>query len=458
MSDIRQFVHSHSRMFRMWAIAVLAVSVIAAGGTYAAMSRKQTYTAHVNIKFTTSSATNGYANDGSKTEDDIQEITNADVIARGIERAGMSNAVTPNDLAPLMTIAPVIPQDEQDKISSALDNGHTDYEYIPVEYQVKLASKYPETGKLLTYIADAYEAYFMTHHSGLDALPATMENSADIDFIEAAELMDAHISAMADMASANADSAPAFRSSSTGYAWADLADEYARLRDQDVPQLYALILSKHASTDPTLLRQKFAEQQTSMDAENADYAASLKSLQALIASYSEKNKSNGTVSNGFGDLPIDDNRTDIMEGVYENAANPQSSYDDMFATYNSENDAISANDISADFNSYLLDVFADTNEPADAETSAEIRALMEKIASDENTYYSIAQRMKTESDETLSSSMIQQMNTPVAQPAIRVKLYSGLAFMAAFLLMCVLLPAGYMLRRNIAEYILRSKR
>lgn len=457
MSDIKAFVHTHSRLFRLWAVIIMAVSVIAAGGTYAVMSRRQTYTAHVNIKFTTSSAANGYANDGSKTEDDIQEITNADVIARGIERAGMTDAVTPNDLAPLITVKAVIPDDEQKKLDSALDNGHTDYEYIPVEYTVTLTSKYPETGKILTYIADAYETYFMAHHSGLDALPAAMENNANIDFIEAAELMDAHISAMADMASANADAAPTFRSSSTGYAWADLSAEYDRLRDQDVPRLYALILSKRASTDPALLRQKLAEQQASMAAENTDYADSLKSLQELIASYSEKNKSNGTVSNGFGDLPIDENRTSIMDGVYENAANPRSSYDGMFATLNSENDAVSSNDVSTTFNEYLLDVFADTDTPADAETTAEIRALMEKIASEENTYYSIAQRMKTQNDETLSSSMIQQMNTPVAQPAIRVKLYAVLAFAAAFLLMCVLLPAGYMLQRNIVEHILRSK-
>ena len=145
-----------------------------------------------------------------------------------------------------------------------------------------------------------------------------------------------------------------------------------------------------------------------------------------------------------------------MDGVYENTANPRSSYDGMFATLNSENDAVSANDISTAFNGYLLDVFADTDTPADAKTTAEIRALMEKIASEENTYYGIAQQMKIESDETLSSSMIQQMNTPVAQPAIRVKLYAALAFAAAFLLMCVLLPAGYMLRRNIVEHIRHS--
>lgn len=453
MSDIKAFVHTHSRLFRLWAVIIMAVSVIAAGGTYAVMSRRQTYTAHVNIKFTTSSAANGYANDGSKTGDDIQEITNADVIARGIERAGMTDVVTPNDLAPLITVNAVIPDDERQKLDSALDNGHTDYEYIPVEYAVTLTSKYPETGKILTYIADAYETYFMAHHSGLDALPAAMEDSANIDFIEAAELMDAHISAMADMASANADSAPTFRSSSTGYAWADLSAEYDRLRDQDVPQLYALILSTHASTDPMLLRQKLSEQQATAAAENADYANSLQSLQVLIASYSEKNKSDGSIENGFGDLPIDENRENIMDGVYENTANPQSSYDDMFTTYNSENDAISANDISMDFDSYLLGVFADTDAPADAETTAEIRALMEKIAEDEATCYGIATQMKTESDAVMASSMIQQMNTPVAQPAIRVRLYSMIAFAAAFLLMCVLLPAGYMLRRNIAEHI-----
>ena len=139
-------------------------------------------------------------------------------------------------------------------------------------------------------------------------------------------------------------------------------------------------------------------------------------------------------------------------------ANPKSSYDDMFATYNGENDAISSNAVFTAFNTYLLDVFADTDTPADAETTAEIRTLMEKIANDEATYYSIAAQMKTESDAVMASSMIQQMNTPVAQPAIRVKLYSAIAFAAAFLLMCVLLPAGYMLRKNIIAHIQNARR
>ena len=258
---------------------------------------------------------------------------------------------------------------------------------------------------------------------------------------------------MMDYADNLSSSLPQFRSSSTGYSYADLATEYQRMSEEDLAGLYAKILAEKASKNPELLRQTLQADLASSKAENKDYADSLKSLEELIASYSEKNKSTGVVSDGFGDRPIDENRTNIMEGVYENEANPQSAYDSLFSAYNRENDAVSLNNIDSDFNRYLLEVFQETSSSADEKTAGEIQGMIADIMTQENEYYKIAQRMKSESDEIIASSMIQQMNTPVAQPAIRVRLYSMIAFAAAFLLMCVLLPAGYMLRRNIVEHI-----
>lgn len=454
MSDIRQFVKERKCLFRLWAVIILVASVIAAGGTYAVMSHKQTYSASVNLKFLNSSAKDGYAFDGTKISDDIEEFSGADVISSGILEANLQNTTTANEITPLLKIEAVIPKEEQDRIDSALDNGK-EYEYNPIEYKIVLTTPYPETGRLLSSIAHAFELNFAKTHSGLSEMPSSMDADyrESLDFIETAELFDSHISKMMDYADNLSSSLPQFRSSSTGYSYADLATEYQRMSEEDLAGLYAKILAEKASKNPELLRQKLQADLASSKAENKDYADSLKSLEELIASYSEKNKSTGVVSDGFGDRPIDENRTNIMEGVYENEANPQSAYDSLFSAYNRENDAVSLNNIDSDFNRYLLEVFQETSSSADEKTAGEIQGMIADIMTQENEYYKIAQRMKSESDEIIASSMIQQMNTPVAQPAIRVRLYSMIAFAAAFLLMCVLLPAGYMLRRNIVEHI-----
>ena len=453
MADIKEFMHQHERLFRRWAVIVLAVSIVAACGTYVVMSRRQTYSAHVNIKFTSSSAANGYANDGSLIADDILEIMDADVLAQAIDSAGMTGVVTPNDLSPNLSVDAVIPDDEQDKIDSALDNGK-DYTYVPVEYKISLTTKYPETGKLLSYIADSFETSFAQNHTGIAALPssALSNYSPTRDFIETAELLDEHISAMKTYAETNADSLSGFRSS-TGYAYSDLAAYYARLSEQDLPRLYALILANKATLDPTLLRQKLHEQADSNTSENDDTEESIEELEALIASYSEKNKANGTVANGFGDLPIDENHTGIIDGVYENTSNPESAYDQLFSAYNNENDAVSFNSIDSEFSAYLLSIYEDVDEPTDEEITSEINAEVSRIVDVESEYYQIAQSMKSESDEMAAGAMIRQMNTPVAEKSTMVKLYSALAFAAAFMLMCILLPAGHMLIKNISAHI-----
>lgn len=457
-SAFHSFLADHKRMFQRWAVAIMTVSVLAAAGTYFVMGRKQTYSAYVNIKFLNSAASNGYAFDGTKTEDDINEIQGAEVLSQGIALAGMSDAITPNEVTPNLTITAVIPDDEQKKIDSALDNGK-EYEYYPVEYRIALTTKYPSTGRLLSYIAEAYETYFAQNHTGLAALPADMSTaySESYDFIELADLFDSHISAMKGYAESEATALPSFRSSTNGYAYADLAAEYDRLSTEDIPRLYAAILSAKASKDPTLLRQKLEAKKQSNSAENADTEATITKLERLIATYSEKNKANGTVSNGFGDLPTDDNRTNIMNGVYENTSNPKSAYDSMFATYSSENDSVSFNNIDSAFADYLLSVYEDVTAPADAETASELTAQIKSLMEAESKYYKIAQEMKTDSDQISAASMIQIMNTPVAERAIRVKLYSAIAFAAAFLLMCVLLPAGYMLKKNVETKLLEQK-
>lgn len=94
--------------------SLAAVSGFRPGG-HGPVAEKQTYKASVNLKFINSAAADGYAYDGSKTEDDIEEVKNTDILTEGIQHVGMEDKITADEVAPLIEIEPVIPDDEQKK-------------------------------------------------------------------------------------------------------------------------------------------------------------------------------------------------------------------------------------------------------------------------------------------------------------------------------------------------------
>lgn len=444
----------HKRRIFIWIATALLLSAISALAAMYVLQKKQTYTASVNLKFINAAAENGYAYDGTKTEDDIEEISNADILTEGIKHVRMEDSVTADELAPLLKITPVIPDDEQDKIDSALDNGK-EYEYNPVEYTVTLTTKFPETGKILSGIADAYISYFVNHHTGLSAMPENVTDTfSDYDYIESAELLDDYTKKMNDYVTEMSSSMDSFRAEN-GYAYADLEAKYTQIDTEDIPELFAVILYNKASKDPALLLQKIEKEKTGNTAANEDTAEDVKKLEELIRSYSEKNKANGSVSDE--DMSIDENRTNWLDDLDDNNTNPQSTYDEIFSTYNSEQDGIKFNEIQNDYDDYLTEIYTDAKPTTDEDVINEITELEEKIIGKLDQYYSIVTDMKKESDDVFASSCIRQMNTPMAVRAIRAKLYMCLIAVAVFLLLCILQPALHIFNRRLREFLLRQE-
>lgn len=448
-----EIMKRHKRRICIWLATALLLSAVSALVAMVLLQKKQTYKASVNLKFINSAAADGYAYDGSKTEDDIEEVKNTDILTEGIQHVGMEDKVTADEVAPLIKIEPVIPDDEQKKIDSALDNGK-EYTYNPVEYTITLTTKFPETGKILSGIADAYIGYFVNHHTGLSAMPENVTDTfTDYDYIENAELMDNYTKKMSDYVSDMLSSMDSFRAEN-GYSYADLEAKYEKITAEDIPELFAVILYNKASRDPALLLQKLEKEKTGNTAANKDTAEDVKKLEALIRSYSEKNKADQETPDN---MSIDDNRTNWMDGLDDNNTNPQSTYDAIFSTYNSEQDGIRFNEIQNDYDDYLAEIYKDAVPTTDEGVISEITGLEEKIIGKLDKYYEIVQDMKKESDDVFASSCIRQMNTPMAIRAVRVKLYMCLVAAAVFLLMCILQPALHILKRRLKEYLLRQE-
>lgn len=91
-----------------------------------------------------------------------------------------------------------------------------------------MTTKFPETGKILSGIADAYIGYFVNHHTGLSAMPENVTYTfTDYDYIENAELMDNYTKKMSDYVSDMLSSMDSFRAEN-GYSYADMEAKYEK--------------------------------------------------------------------------------------------------------------------------------------------------------------------------------------------------------------------------------------
>lgn len=436
-----------------------SMSIFVGAGTYVMLSKKQTYAASTNIKFVNAASVDGYAYDGSLIEDVVKEITGTEVLDSAIKDEYMQDETTSNRVAKMISVDKVVPDDEQDRIDSALKNGK-EYTYNPVEFKVSINSDLPQAGKLLNSIIRNFISYYCKNYVNPDTFPSNvgdlLENNS-YDYIEQADMIRRNIEAVKAFLDTKASLDADYHCSTTGYSFADLGEKYDYLYNTKLPELYAKILSNKATKNPELLLQKLQQQNSGYMSSSEDTHEELEKLESMIRSYSEKNKSSGTITNGnFGDA-YDENHTSIIEGIYENARNPESSYDSLFTTYISEHDLISTNNTSISYNEYLAEVFSDAETITNEELKGEIDNSIASILKELDTLYDLANTARLEHMDIESTGMIVQINTPISIKQLNVKMYAILALVAAFLFMVVAVPVVKVFIHNVKEFAKAKK-
>ena len=420
------------------------------------MSKKQTYVASTNIKFTNSDAHNGYAYDGSLIKNDIEEITGTEVLDNAIQQLDLENNLTANTLAKEIKIEEVIPEDEQKKIDSALDNGK-EYEYNPVEYKISIESDLPEAGKILNSVANSYIDYYAENHISKDDFPSdvsTVINSdATYDYIEMADIIRTNVEKMQSFLNAKADENGDYHNSETGYSFGDIGGMYDYVYNTKMPELYATILSNKATKNPDLLLKKLDQNNEVLYTTTEDTSNDLKNIESMIKSYSEKNKANGSVQSGDTGSNYDENRKDVIQDVYTNESNPKSTYDELFTKYISENDSASMNNTEISYNDYLKNVFNNAKTITNTDLQQNIETQIDELLNDLHKLYEIANQNRAEYAEISSASVISQVNTPVSVRTVNVKLYTLLGTAAVFIMLCIAVPVVMIFKKNVEKYI-----
>lgn len=439
------------------AVLITSLSVLVGAGTYVLFSKKQTYTASTNIKFTNNDASNGYAYDGSKIEDCIKDITGTEVLNSAINDVGIESSITANGLAKLITVEEVIPDDEQKKIDSALDNGK-EYEYNPVEYKISISTDMPEAGKILNAVANEFIIYYSENHISSDTFPSDVSTviSDNDDYIEIADTIRTNVETMETFLDAKNESYGDYHNSVNGFSYSDLKAKYEYVYDVQLAKLYALILENKATKNPELLLSNLKQNNETLSSRTDTTNSDLESVETLIKSYSEKNKANGSVQNGTTGDNYDENHTNIIQEVYENESNPKSTYDELFSKYLSESDSVSSNKIDTSYNDYLIEVFKDADVLTNTTVKTELENLIDEITDSLKELHGYATELRNEHAEIESVGVISQLNTPISQKTINVKLYALLAMMACWIGLAVAIPVCWIFKKNI-EAFLQSK-
>lgn len=435
-------------------ILITSLSVLAGAGTYVLFSKKQTYTAFTNIKFTNSDASNGYAYDGSLITECIKDITGTEVLNKAINDVGVENSITANGLAKLITVEEVIPDDEQKKIDSALDNGK-EYEYNPIEYKISISTDMPEAGKILNAVAGEFIIYYSENHIASDTFPSNISTviSDNDDYIEIADTIRTNIETMETFLDTKTESYGDYHNSINGYSFSDLKNKYEYVYDVQLAKLYALILENKATKNPELLLSNLKQNNETLSSRTDTTSSDLKSVETLIKSYSEKNKANGSVQNGTTGDEYDENHTNIIQDVYENESNPKSTYDELFSKYLSESDSISSNDVDISYNSYLTKVFKNADALSNETIKTELDSLINEITSSLDELHTYATELRDEHAEIESTGVISQLNTPISQKTISVKLYALLAMIACWIGLAVAIPVCWIFKKNIESFL-----
>ena len=142
--------------------------------------------------------------------------------------------------------------------------------------------------------------------------------------------------------------------------------------------------------------------------------------------------------------------------MYENESNPKSTYDELFSKYLSESDSISSNGVDTSYNNYLIKVFKDADVLTDNTVKTKLENLIDEITDSLKELHGYATELRNEHAEIESVGVISQLNTPISQKTINVKLYALLAMMACWIGLAVAIPVCWIFKKNI-EAFLQSK-
>ena len=421
------------RYLKRFSFLIFLLSLAGSLLIYLYADNKQAYTASVVIKYTNSGVADGYAPDGSKL--DVNEIYSSAVISQAMDALGASGKLS--NIRSNVTVTPIIPDDQQ-KINDALIEKGEEITYFPNTYRVSLVVSGKQGANYARNMLDAILQSYCTYYTekyveqklSLNPSSHLLENG--YDYYECIRILENDTNDMQNFLLAKREHYPDFRSSKTGYTYADLCAIYSSFKKYTIPELYAQVLSGPQIRDGTVLQQFLANSIADSNQTEQVDTGRRTSIEQLIDEYVQKNA--GILESYFTEGGDNVSSNYILGNIEQAGAGDkaQTTYDGLIL----ELVEIAANQIDREFLSEILTNFQNVDFGGTSEEHTRMEQMINDYEAQLQKYYEIVNVSSKELNLYISADYLKMMSSVRVAPSINVKLYLVIALVLFFVIGC----------------------
>lgn len=425
------------RYLKRFSFLIFLLSLAGSLLIYLYADSKQAYTASVVIKYTNSGVADGYAPDGSKL--DVNEIYSSAVISQAMDALGASGKLS--NIRSNVTVTPIIPDDQQ-KINDALIEKGEEITYFPNTYRVSLVVSGKQGANYARNMLDAILQSYCTYYTekyveqklSLNPSSHLLENG--YDYYECIRILENDTNDMQNFLLAKREHYPDFRSSKTGYTYADLCAIYSSFKKYTIPELYAQVLSGPQIRDGTVLQQFLANSIADSNQTEQVDTERRTSIEQLIDEYVQKNA--GILESYFTEGGDNVSSNYILGNIEQAGAGDkaQTTYDGLILELVDIDKKIAANQIDREFLSEILTNFQNVDFGGTSEEHTRMEQMINDYEAQLQKYYEIVNVSSKELNLYISADYLKMMSSVRVAPSINVKLYLVIALVLFFVIGC----------------------
>lgn len=425
------------RYLKRFSFLIFLLSLAGSLLIYLYADNKQEYTASVVIKYTNSGVADGYAPDGSKL--DVNEIYSSAVISQAMDALGASGKLS--NIRSNVTVTPIIPDDQQ-KINDALIEKGEEITYFPNTYRVSLVVSGKQGANYARNMLDAILQSYCTYYTekyveqklSLNPSSHLLENG--YDYYECIRILENDTNDMQNFLLAKREHYPDFRSSKTGYTYADLCAIYSSFKKYTIPELYAQVLSGPQIRDGTVLQEFLANSIADSNQTEQVDTGRRTSIEQLIDEYVQKNA--GILESYFTEGGDNVSSNYILGNIEQAGAGDkaQTTYDGLILELVDIDKKIAANQIDREFLSEILTNFQNMDFGGTSEEHTRMEQMINDYEAQLQKYYEIVNVSSKELNLYISADYLKMMSSVRVAPSINVKLYLVIALVLFFVIGC----------------------
>ena len=421
------------RYLKQFSLLIFLLSVIGSLAVYFYGRSQQHFVASTVIQYTNAGARQGYTPDGSPLN--VEEIYSSTVVDAALSDLGIQANI--DSIRSNCYVEEVVSEAQQKRNDALLDMGE-DPSYITDTYRVYYVGDNDNGEDFAWNMLDAiiknyYEFYAEKYvEEQLQNNGVSVLAEGNYDFLESAQVLDDSVSEMLDYLLSKRASHPYFRSVETGYTYDDLYRIYSFLYNNEIPGLYAAILTDAESGDIDLLTSRLTKEceDIQLSIENRQERAD--SLKTLIDTLIDGNKammeyhyhtsSEGQASTEY---VLKDVENDREHG------NIETTYDELIQEYVGLNIEIRQKTLEKEHKEYLLSVFGAAPGAEGQKTFGpeEIREKLDHCAGLANEYYQDVENTGHELNRYLSANYLSVLSSINVQPTVNLTLYLVIAIL-----------------------------